>query len=129
MTPATLYTAHPSMYRNRPIAFALCILLIPLFGVGALLLLFWWLRVLGTTLTVTEDKVTLRRGLLSKATSEVWHIDVRNVQVAQGPLQRLLGVGAIAISSSGQSGMEIAVSGIPHPGRVKELIEQQRRKD
>lgn len=125
MTPATLYEAHPSMFRNHPIWFIVCIVTV----IGLVPLLFWWLRVVGTTLTVTEDKVVLRRGLISKATSELWHIDVRNIQVAQGPLQRLLGVGAIAISSAGQSGVEIAVAGIPHPGRVKDLVDQQRRKD
>ena len=126
MSEKTLYSAHPSMFRNRPVSFLICILLVPV-GLGLVILLFWWLKAKGTTLTVTEESVTLRLGLLSKRTSEVFHFDVRNVQVAQGPLQRMLGVGAIAVSSAGQSGFEIEVHGIPQPEKVKALINKYRK--
>jgi hypothetical protein len=144
-----LYVGHPAMFRNRPILFSFGVLGIliglpalfsglskgdqemALSGLGVsggvgLLMLYWWIKTLGTTLTVTGEKATLRLGLLSKHTSDVMLADVRNVQVSQGILQRLLGVGAVGISSAGQSGVEIAVAGIFDPEKVKALIERGR---
>ncbi len=122
-----LYEAHPSMFRNHPIYFVLCVLLIAAFGLGLILLLIWWVQSLGTTLTVTNEQTTLRKGILSKNTNDVFHSNVRNIQVRQSPLQRLLNVGWLGISSAGQSGLEIEVNGIFDPERVKEIIDEYRK--
>ena len=122
-----LYETHPAMFRNNPIGFIISVILILAYGLGLIILLVWWLRVLGTTLTVTNERITLRKGILSKHTSEVYHTDVRNVQVSQGIFQRIFNVGLIGISSAGQSGVEIGVAGIPDPQKVKTLIDQYRR--
>ncbi len=111
------------MFRNHPIEFILCILLIAAFGLGLLILLIWWLNCLGTTLTVTDQRTTLRRGILSKNVNEVYHSDVCNIQISQSFLQRIFHVGSIGISSAGQSGIEIVADGIPDPDKVKEIID------
>ena len=121
-----LYEAHPSMFRNHPISFVLSVLLIAAFGLGLIILLIWWLNTLGTTITVTNEQTTLRKGLLSKYTNDVFHTNVRNIQLRQSFLQRIFNVGWIGISSAGQSGVEIAVGGIPNPELVKELIDDHR---
>ena len=126
MSENVLYQEHPRMFRNHPVVFVLCVVLIVVFGLGALLLLLWWLHVLGTMLTITDRNTTLRRGLLSKKTNEVRHVDVRNLQVGQGVFQRMFGVGKLSISSAGQSDVEITVSGIPQPEEAKELIKRYR---
>ena len=92
-----------------------------------MIFLIWWLRCLGTKLTVTTERTILRKGLLSKRTNEVFHSDVRNIQVSQGFLQRLFDVGSIGIASSGQSDIEIQVAGMPSPEKVKEIINKHRR--
>ena len=122
-----LYEAHPSMFRNHPIYFVLCVLLIAAFGLGLALLLIWWIQTLGTTLTVTDEQTTLRKGILSKNTNDVFHSNVRNIQVRQSPLQRIFNVGWLGISSAGQSGLEIEVNGILDPDRVKEIIDEHRK--
>lgn len=127
MEEKKLYESHPSMFRNNPIGFILCIILIAAFGLGLLILLIWWLKVLATTLTITSERATLRKGILSKHTNDVYHTDVRNVQISQSLFQRMFGVGTIGISSAGQAGVEIAVQGIPEPQKVKEIIDQHRR--
>jgi uncharacterized membrane protein YdbT with pleckstrin-like domain len=114
----TLYEAHPSMFRNDPIGFVVTAILC-LVVVGIFMMLTWWLRTKGTTLTVTNKRTRVRRGILSKSITEVWHSDVRNVVLEQTFFQRIFGVGRIGISSAGQSGMEINVSGISDPERVK----------
>jgi hypothetical protein len=84
--------------------------------------LAWWAKSRFTTLTVTNRRTILRRGLLSRETSEVRHRDVRNVQVNQTTIERLLGVGDLSLSSAGQAGFEIAVKGIPNPTRIADII-------
>ncbi len=121
----TLYEANPAMFGNEPIGFILTAILC-LVVVGLFMMFAWWLRCKGTTLTVTNKRTRLRRGILSKSISEVWHSDVRNVLLEQTFFQRVFGVGRIGISSAGQSGMEISVSGISDPERVKRLIDERR---
>lgn len=119
-------TTNPKMFRNRPILFLLCVVLIIAYGAGLVILLVWWIQTKCTTLTITDKNTTLRRGILSKSINEVRHKDVRNVQVYQSFLQRILGVGRLALSSSGQDGLEIVVNGIRAPMRLKKLIDDQR---
>lgn len=122
----TLYESHPSMFRNNPVGFALAVVMIPL-GIGLIVLLIWWLRVVGTTLIVTGERSTLREGILSKRTNEVYHEDVRNLRISQGVFGRMFGVGTLSISSAGQAGIELTAPGMPNPHRVKEIIDRQRR--
>ena len=122
-----LFTAHPVMFRASPVQFVLAVALC-LVGIGFLVLLVWWLHCLATKFTITNERSTLRKGILSKATTEVWHRDMRNVQLKQGPLQRLFDVGAIGISSAGQSDIEIVASGIPKPNKAKDILDHYKRK-
>lgn len=120
-----LYESHPSMFRNHPFWFSLCVIL-SLVGVGLIILFVWWLKCKATTLTVTTEQTTLRKGILSKYTNDVFHSNVRNIQVGQTFFQRMFDVGYIGISSAGQAGLEIEVQGIPHPHQVKDLIDDCR---
>ena len=120
-----LYESHPAMFRNHPFYFVLCVILVVV-GIGAIMLLVWWIQCLGTTLTVTNEQTTLRKGILSKHTNDVFHSNVRNIQVRQSFVQRVLGVGWVGISSAGQSGLEIEVNGLRDPERIKEIIDDHR---
>jgi hypothetical protein len=93
---------------------------------GVLLLLSWWLDCLGHRLIVTDRRTIFRTGLLSKFTNEVLHNHVRNIQISQSFFQRLMHVGSIGISSSGQAGIEIFIRGIPNPYDVKTIIDHYR---
>lgn len=149
-----LYASHPRMFRNNPFKFVLnyLVMLVCIAGIiiiaagdkppallwllgGALIVVFiiigsmqliWWLQVLSTTLTVTDKRTILRKGILSKFTNEVLHENIRNIQVYQSFMQRMLKVGSIGISSAGQAGVEIEVQGIPNPYEVKANIDQYR---
>ena len=110
------------MFRNHPFWFVLCVVTV----VGLIPLLFWYLNTLSTTIIVTDDQTTLRKGLLSKETSDVFHDNVRNIQVKQSFFQRLMGVGYVGISSAGQAGIEIEINGIRDPERVKQIIDDCR---
>ena len=129
MAETKLYEKHPSMFRNRPISFVICIALIAAYGLGLIILLFWWLKSCGTTLILTDERTTLRKGILSKHTTEVYHNNVRNVQVSQGILQRMFGVGTVGIASAGTGGLEIIATGMANPAKIKEIIDTYRRKN
>lgn len=113
------------MVRGQPGLFILCLLLVPA-GVGLIALLFWWIWNSCATLTVTDNRVVFRKGILFRHISEVLLRDIRNVQITQGPLQRLTNAGNIGISSAGQAGIEIQVPGILDPEGVKRTIDQCR---
>ena len=90
--------------------------------VGLIPLLYWWLQSRFTTLTVTSERTILRQGIVSRDTSEVRHADVRNIQVDQGFFQRILGVGELAISSSGQDELELILHGAPDPEGIAAIV-------
>ena len=123
----TLYVASPSMFRNHPFGFLLtCVLC--LVGVGFIIFGVWYLRARATELTVTNLRTRLHKGWLARSITEVWHRDIRNVQLTQTFFQRVLGTGRLGISSSGQAGIEIDVSGLRNPDEIKTLIDKYRAK-
>ena len=117
-----LYTSSPAMFRSRPILFMLAVASIAI-GIGLIVLPLWWWRCRSVRITVTRQKTILRKGIFSLYLNELQHVNVRNVQLRQTFFQRIMNVGTIGISSSGQAGIEIEVDGIPDPMRVKRLIE------
>jgi hypothetical protein len=136
----TICKLKPSMWRNRPFFFALCILTIcsvaaaapygrvPLYislalaATSALILLVWSSRCASTELTITTRRCILRHGILSRFTTEMRHSDIRNIQVSQNLFQRIFGVGYICISSELQDDHDLQVSGLPHPDHIAETI-------
>lgn len=140
-----LVVSHPAMFRNHPLRYlGLMALLVGgisvasiswssgmmtlsalgLAGAVCALLVFggWCLQTYFETLTVTNRRTIYLKGIISRKTNEVQHDDVRNIQIDQNVLQRILGVGRLAISSSGQSNLEIDVRGIPNPEHIAETI-------
>lgn len=145
-----LLRVRPAMFRARPLTFSGLFLLAlgGLAGGGYLLstsqnglgiaclagsllgiipLAVWKVINMGTSLEITNKRTVSYRGLLSKASNEVRHNDVKNFQIDQTFLNRILGVGAVGISSSGQDEVEIRVKDIPNPYRVREVINQHRK--
>lgn len=121
----TLYVASPSMFRNHPLGFVVSVILCPVV-IGIVIFVIWYLRARSTELTVTNLRTRLHEGWLSRSITEVWHRDIRNVQLTQTVAQRIFGTGRIGISSSGQSGIEIDVSGLRDPDQIKALIDKYR---
>jgi membrane protein YdbS with pleckstrin-like domain len=66
-------------------------------------------------------------GLLSRTGNRVEVIDIDDVTVQQGPIERLLGVGTIHIASSDKTNPELALPGINDARRVADLIDGTRR--
>ncbi|ROQ21076.1 MULTISPECIES: PH domain-containing protein [Marinimicrobium] len=116
-----LYSEHPAMFKNNPIGFIVSLLLIPVFGVGLLILLWWYLQCKGSLLTVKEHDILYEQGLLSKNRAEFSISGIRTVRVNQSFFNRIFGVGTIQIFTAGDQ-PEIEAKGMPDPNRVRELI-------
>ena len=81
----------------------------------------------GADWTLTTDRLSQRLGIISRQTSEIELGDVRNVQLRQGVVDRIVGIGAVLVSTAGQSGFEIIVSGIRDPEEFAEAVRRGRR--
>ena len=121
----TIYVDSPAMFRNHPLGFVLMILL-SCVVVGIPFLLAWYIRARSTELTVTDRRTRLHRGWLGRSITEVWHRDVRNVQLTQTFFQRIFSTGRIGISSAAQSSIEIDVAGLRDPDKIKSIIDEYR---
>lgn len=121
----TIFVGSPSMFRNHPLGFVLAALACCVV-VGIPILLVWYIRCRSTELTVTDRRTKLHRGWLSRSITEVWHRDVRNVQLSQTLFQRIFDTGRIGISSAAQSSIEIDVAGLRGPDDIKKLIDRYR---
>ena len=130
MAGTVVYEAHPAMFRAHPFWFILAVLLILAFGIGLLILLYWYIKTRATALTVTDHEIMYERGILSKDRTAVSLKHVRAVHVTQGFINRILGVGTIQISTAGDQ-PEFTVADMPDPGLIREAISkaQNQRED
>lgn len=117
----TVIEVSPALFGNNPFTH-LFVVLTCLVIIGFIWYFIEWLRCRSTRLTVTTQRTILRSGILAKETNEVRHTDIRNIQVHQGFFDRMLNVGSLDLSSSGQSSVEIVVKGVPDPQGLAALI-------
>jgi uncharacterized membrane protein YdbT with pleckstrin-like domain len=116
-----LYSEHPVMFKNNPLGFILCLILIPVRGIGLLILLTWHLKNKASKLSVNNNEILFEKGLLSKERSEVNLTSVRTTKVKLSFFNRIFGIGTIEIYTAGDS-PEIIASGMPDPNKIRELI-------
>ena len=94
---------------------------------GAIALIsWWWIDRLSASLEITTKRTVMHRGFFSKSSSEVVHDNIRNIQIDQTFLQRVMGVGRIGISSSGQDGIELQVNHLRKPDYLRQIIDLYR---
>jgi uncharacterized membrane protein YdbT with pleckstrin-like domain len=120
-SPGVLYDEHPAMFKNNPLGFILSLILIPVFGLGLLILLWWYLQTKSSRLLVGDSEILFEQGLLSKERSEISISSVRTIRVKQSFFNRLFGVGTLEIYTAGDN-PEIIATGMPEPNRIRELI-------
>ncbi len=121
MSGTVIYEAHPAMFRARPFWFILSVLLIAAFGLGILILLYWYIKTRATALTITEHEIMYEQGILSKDRTSVSLKHVRAVRVTQRFINRILGVGTVEISTAGDE-PEFEVKDMPDPHQIREAI-------
>ncbi|NLX98142.1 MAG: PH domain-containing protein, partial [Rhodopirellula sp.] len=76
---------------------------------------------------LTTQKFVHERGILRRKTDRIESIDMDDISFEQGPLERLVGVGTIRITSSDRSHPELLLPGIENARRVSEQFDDARR--
>ena len=121
MAGQVIYEAHPAMFRAHPFWFILAVLLILAFGIGIIILLYWYIKTRATALTVTDQELMYERGILSKDRTSVSLKHIRSVNIAQGFVNRILGVGTVQISTAVDQ-PEFTIADMPDPYVIQEAI-------
>jgi len=145
-----LVSVHPLMFRRYPfrsLVFALASLVglglllaglvkgtlwvgllgLVLVGYGMYRLGYWWLRMLGTSVTVTTKRTLVRTGVFHSQITEVPHAEVADIEIQQTLLNRLLGVGDLAIVHQAPDTKGILLMGLPHPEQIAQQIRTRRQ--
>jgi membrane protein YdbS with pleckstrin-like domain len=110
----------------------LCIItyLFILIVMGALLFTYTNMYYDSFTFLLTEDMLLIEKGVLFKNKIVVPYSRVQNVNIKQGPLQRILGISSVYVITAGvtyfggnyASGMGAHLPGIPFPDELAEII-------
>ena len=99
-----------------------------------LLFFFWliiplivaWARRASVVLRIYPGRITLERGLFSKCYREFDARDIRSVDIDQGILARMVGIGDLTISTAATVDPDEEIEGIPNPKAIRDLILAQR---
>ncbi|QDT02843.1 Bacterial membrane flanked domain protein [Rubripirellula lacrimiformis] len=86
-------------------------------------------RRLGFHYELTTQRFIHQTGLLSRQTDRIEVIDIDDVSFAQGPVQRMFGVGNIELTGSDRSHPNLSMIGIAKVKDVSGLIDDVRRKE
>ncbi len=93
----------------------------------AIMLVVGFVRRMATTYMVTNQRLYIRRGILSKAEQQTRIDRVQNVNTNQTLLQRILSVGTVDFDTAGTDDSEFRFVGIAGPGRVVEAVDRAQR--
>ena len=94
----------------------------------AMIFYFFYLR-LSIDYRLTSQRLIFRRGILQQVTDRTEMIDIDDVQVTQGLVERMLGVGTIRLLSSDTSDPTLIMRGIDNALNVSQLIDNARREE
>lgn len=86
-----------------------------------------WCQRRSVVLRIYPGRITLERGLLSKSYRELIVRDIRSIEIDQGLLARMVGIGDLTISTAATIDADEEIEGIPNPKAVRDLIVAQRQ--
>lgn len=86
-------------------------------------------RRLGVRYRLTSQRFFHERGILRHVTDRIEVIDIDDVTCTQGPVERILGIGTIRLSSSDRTHPELVLGGIEDVDRVATLVDDARRRE
>lgn len=78
---------------------------------------------------LTNQRFIHEHGLLWREVDRIETIDIDDVAVKQGPIERMLGIGSVVLTSSDASTPSFSLQGIEDVRRVASLIDDARRKE
>jgi membrane protein YdbS with pleckstrin-like domain len=109
--------------------------IVPLVAGGLVVLLWLYLAALGlyrrwsVRYRLTNHRFFHEMGLLRRVTDRIEVIDMDDITFEQGPIERLLGVGTIRITSSDRTHPELVIRGIDNVREVAGQMDNLRREE
>jgi uncharacterized membrane protein YdbT with pleckstrin-like domain len=93
-------------------------------GGAALVILIGFLRRIATVYTITNQRLRIKRGILSKRIQQTRIDRVQNVNTDQSLLDRLLRVGTVDFDTAGTDDSDFTFAGVSSPSRVVEAVDR-----
>ncbi len=100
--------------------------LLLVFGLGLLFIVYALLDRNARIYTLTNKRVISKAGIISRQVHEVVIRDIRVINVKQGILERIFGLGTVEVGSAGTAGIEVKFVGISNPVGVRDMIRRQK---
>lgn len=100
------------------------ILLLPLLGLGLLVLVPTYLSVTHTDYVVTNQSLYKKQGILSTNIASLELDRIQNTEFNQSFTEKLLGYGTVGVSTAGSSGIEMSFDAIGEADEVRELVRE-----
>jgi uncharacterized membrane protein YdbT with pleckstrin-like domain len=85
------------------------------------------LKRLGTTYKVSNRRLWIRRGILSRAVQETRLDRVQNVNTHQSLLERVLGIGTVDFDTAAGDDYDFAFRGVADPERISHEVDRALR--
>ena len=92
-----------------------------------LMIVIGFVRRMATTYMITNQRLYIRRGILSKNVQQTRIDRVQNVNTEQRFRDRLLGVGTVDFDTAGADDSDFRFVGISSPGRIAAAVDQAQR--
>jgi uncharacterized membrane protein YdbT with pleckstrin-like domain len=91
-------------------------LMLVVLGVG-------FLKLVSTTYAITSERLTIRRGLLSRRTQEARLSRVQNVTTRQSFVERVLGIGTVDFDTAAGGDYDFTFAGVSDPGQIVRIVD------
>lgn len=103
-------------------AYAVGVPLIPLLGLGLVIIAASYLQVRHTDYVITNKGVYKKTGILSRSVTEIEYEKVQNTSFSSGAVGRYFGYGDVSISTAGGSGVEMELRAVEDPQSVQKRL-------
>lgn len=104
--------------------FALGIVLIPMFGLGLVIIASTYLNLKNTAYVITTESVFKKTGILSRKITDIGHENIQDTGYTQGIVGRYYDFGTVQISTAGGSGVEMSLAYVPDPLNVQSQLDR-----
>jgi uncharacterized membrane protein YdbT with pleckstrin-like domain len=96
-------------------------------AVFVVLLIVGLIRRIATTYTITDRRLTIERGLLSRDLHQTRLERVQNVNLRQSLLERMLSIGDVDFDTAASADFDFAFRGVAGPRRILQTVDRALR--
>ncbi len=95
--------------------------------IEALAIVVGLLKRIGTTFIITNERLHIRRGLLSRSVQQTQLERVQNVNTTQSFFERILRVGTVDFDTAGTDDSDFVFNGVSTPSDVVSAVDKAQR--